>query len=234
MNNPPEGPVGPPAQTLPARTVEATEAAETVPELLLTVTGLCNNPIGRYVGLNKGQREQLQVEIGGVVELVGDDGRSIGVFIVGSGSKTLLHQPDAFTANCVETGKTYKVRRPKSGPQESDTELSVRHAVETQDPEKHERHKGIIEIRLKLDPELYVVIPGALAHQMGIRPPQGKTIASISTGRIKGVDGNVREIPVVPAGSEIGFTTKAAQQLGIPHELKSIRVRVEDGILVIS
>ncbi len=213
--------------------VKGLEAVEIVPEMRLTVAGPCNNPAGQYVGLNQGQREKLGVEVGQTVELVGDDGKSLGVFTVGTGSKKLLLTPGSFTANGVDVERIVTVRARKNPPEE-DLEFGVQHLAETADKEKHERRQDIILNRLKLDPDIYITIPTSLAAQIGIKPPSGKTIAPISQGIIKGADGQEHEVAIVPTGSLIGFTTKAAEKLGIPAQLEKIRLRIDNGKLVIA
>ncbi len=209
------------------------EGVEKVPELHLTVAGPCNNPSGRYVGLNQWQREQLAVAVGETVELFSDDGASIGVFTVGTGSKKLLNKTDVFTANVdsAHIEKVLTVKARKLAP-ESPMELNVQHMAEKADKEKDARRRDIIEHRLKLDPAVYVTIPTPVAALLGIKAPQGQTIAPISSGKIRGLDGKDCEIAFVPTGSSIGFTSEAAKKLGIPPQLEKIRIRVDNGVLV--
>ena len=76
-----------PATTTAATAPKVKDAAETVPELCLTVGASCSNTNGQFVGLNKLQREKLGVDENGTVELVDAEGRSLGIFTVGQGSK---------------------------------------------------------------------------------------------------------------------------------------------------
>jgi hypothetical protein len=217
----------------PAVVPTTPESAEVVPEMTLTVAGPCKNPNGHYVGLNQGQREKLQVQMGETVELFDDGGKSIGVFTVGSGSKELLLTPAKFTANGIDAGATVKVSARKKPP-EDDIAFNVQFNVENVNPENDQRRSDIIQNRLKMDPDVYLTVPTSLATQIGIKPPQGKTIAPISKGQIKDAEGKIHEIAIVPTGSSIGFTTKAAKQLSIPAQLQTIRIRVDNGMLMIS
>lgn len=212
---------------------EVPEAVEVITEIQLTVARPCANPNGNYVGLSQAQRERLGVQVGDTVEVVGEDGESLGLFTVGKGSKDLIQTPSKFTTNGVDVGSMITVRTIKRPP-ERDMEFTVQHAAETVDPEKHTRRRDIIAKRLGSDPDVYVTIPTALAAQIGIRPPPGKTIASIGFGKIKGTDGVVHNIAIVPTGNSIGFTTKAAEQLDIPPQLTTIRIKVDNGVLVIN
>lgn len=207
------------------------EAVERVPEMRLAVAGACNNPHGNYVGLNKGQRDKLQVEVGSSVELFDDAGRSLGVFTVGTGSKALLLEPTKFTANGMDMGTTVTVKRAVKKP-EQEIRLHVSHGVETS--ESHERRVGIIQRRFpEMDPEIYITVPTALGRELGFPPnPAKATILSITKGKIR-IGGIDHEIVMVPSGNTIGFTTQAAQKLGIPAELGTITVRVDNGVLVI-
>lgn len=216
----------------PAIVPTTPESSEIIPKMTLTVASPCKNPNGHYVGLSQGQREKLKVQAGETVELFDDDRKSIGIFTVGSGSKELLLAPTKFTANGIDAGATVIVSARKK-PSENDTEFNVQFNVENANPENHERRGDIIKNRLGMDPDVYLTIPTVLATQIGIKPPQGKTIAPISKGQIKDAEGKVHEIAIVPTGSSIGFTTKAAEQLAIPAQLQTIRIRVDGGMLVI-
>ncbi|MBI2638889.1 hypothetical protein HYW83_04850 [Candidatus Peregrinibacteria bacterium] len=208
------------------------EATEVVPEMSLTVAGACNNPHGNYVGLNKGQRDKLQVEIGSSVELMDGAGQSLGIFTVGTGSKNLLLESEKFTANGVGVGATVTVKRAVKK-SEREINLSASYGIEA--AEQHERRAGIIRNRFPdMDPEDYITVPTALGRELGFSPnPAAKaTVLSISKGRVR-IGGIDHEIVMVPSGSTIGFTTKAAQRLGIPKELGTIKVRIDNGVLVI-
>lgn len=210
----------------------AAEAVEAMPELRLTVAGECNNNAGKYVGLNQGQREALHVSVGGTVELLDDEGKRVGIFTVGTGSKSLSRTPGQFTANGIDTGKTVTLRAMK-GPPEGELPFELQHGIEGANSENHIRRQGIIRDRLNLDPEAYVTIPTSLAAQIGIKPAPGKTIAPISKATIKGVDGVEHEVAIVPTGTAVGLTTAAAEKLQIPIALRTIRLRVDAGKLVI-
>ena len=60
-------------------------------------------------------------------------------------------------------------------------------------------------------------------------------MASISKAKIR-YGGQEQEMVMVPSGNEFGFTTKAAQTLGIPVipvQLEDLRYRIENGVLII-
>lgn len=235
-----DGKSGPPEAEEAPQTIGAVpvppsaEAVETEPELRLTVAGPCNNSNGRYVGLNQWQREQLKVTVGETVELFSDDGANIGVFTVGTGSKKLLNNTAIFTANvdAAHIGKMLTVKPRKQAP-ENPMEFCVQHMVEKVDAEKNARRRDIIEHRLQLDPAVYVTIPTPVAALLGIKAPSGQTIAPISRGKIRGVDGKDCEIAFVPTSDSIGFTSEAAKKLGIPPQLEKIRIQIDNGVLVI-
>lgn len=216
--------------TIPA-TPHPPEASETVPELSLTVAGACNNPNGRYVGLSKGQRDKLQVEVGSSVELFDGGGKSLGIFTVGTGSKALLLESGKFTANGVDTGTAVTVKKAVKKP-EREIDLPVTHRIEA--AEQHERRAGIIRNRFPdMDPETYITIPTALGRELGFSPsPASATVLSISKGKVR-IGDTDHEIVMVPSGTTVGFTTKAGQKLGIPAELGAIKVRIDNGVLVI-
>ncbi len=207
------------------------EAAETVPEMSLTVAGACNNPRGNYVGLNRGQRDRLQVDIGSSVELLDGAGKSLGIFTVGTGSRSLLLETGKFTANGIDTGTTVTVKKAVKKP-EREIRLPVTHGIESS--EQHERRAGIIQGRFPdMDPEVYITIPTALGRELGLQPSPAKaTVLSISKSKVR-IGGTDHDIAVVPSGNNMGFTSKAAEKLGIPLELGAITVRVDNGVLVI-
>lgn len=217
--------------TTPSTPPPPREGAETVPEMSLTVAGACNTHHGHYVGLSKGQRDRLGVEVGASVELVDGAGKSLGIFTVGTGSKALLLEPTKFTANGVDTGSTVTVKKAVKKP-EREIPLPVTHGVETS--ELHERRAGIIRNRFPdMDPESYIVVPTAVGRELGFSPSPAKaTVLSISKGKVR-VGGTDHEIIMVPSGTAIGFTTKAAQTLGIPQELRTLTLRIDNGVLVI-
>ena len=220
------------------------EASEKGPELRLNVAGPCKNPEGRYVGLSKVQRDRLGVEVGGNVELFDATGKSVGLYMVGPGSKELLSQPEAFTVNGVSSGEAVTVKK-AAEKQDSDMTFDVDHGVEAvpaglgeADQKKYEgrlasRSSKIAERFPELDPRAYVVVPSAVAKSMGIEAPKGTTVLPVSKGKVR-LGGVEKEIAIVPSGNTIGFTTEAAKSLGIPTQLNQIRVRVTDGVLVIA
>lgn len=226
------------------KAAEMKEASEKGPELRLNVAGPCKNPEGKYVGLSKVQRDRLGVEVGGNVELFDVGGKSLGLFMVGSGSKELLSQPEAFTVNGVSSGEAVTVKK-AADKQESDMTFDVVHGVEVVPGGLSEDEKKKYEGRLAsraskiaerfpgLDPRAYVVVPSSLAKSMGIEAPKGSTVLPVSKGKVR-IGGTEHEIAVVPSGNSIGFTTEAAKSLGIPTQLNQIRVRVIDGVLVIA
>lgn len=223
---------------------ELNEAPEKGPEVRLNVAGPCKNPDGKYVGLSKVQRDRLGVEVGGNVELFDISGKSMGLFMVGAGSKELLSRQDAFTVNGVSAGEAVTVKKAVDK-QESDMTLDVAHGVEVvpgglseDEKKKYEgrlasRASKIAERFPELDPKAYVVVPSAVAKSMGIEAPKGSTVLPVSKGKIR-IGGVEHEIAIVPSGNSIGFTTEAAKSLGIPTQLNQIRVRVVEGVLVIA
>ena len=220
--------------TAPANASKAPEHAEAVPKLNLTVAGPCKNPHGNYVGLSAIQRNKLGIEVGGVVELF-DLEKSLGVFMVGTGSKELLNAPTSFTTNGVSAGTTITVRKAatklESGSEKA-FKYKVAHGVQTRDVEKHKRRVGIIAERFKdMYTEAYVTVPSALMKSLGMGE-KGATVLPISKCviRVAGVD---HEIVLVPTGNDIGFTSAAAAKLGIPEQLDEITVRIDNGVLVI-
>ena len=222
----------------------AKEAVEAVPELKLVAASSCKNPDGRYVGLSKVQRDKLGVEVGGNVELFDAAGKSLGLFSVGTGSKELLKEEAKFTVNGVAAGEAVTARK-ASEKQESDMAFAVTHGVESTPAGLDDAAKQKYEDRLasraskiaerfpELDSKAYVVVPTAVAKSMGVEGPKGSTVLPISKGKIKLGD-VVTEIAIVPSGNNIGFTTEAAKSIGIPDQIKELRVRVVDGVLVIA
>ena len=227
------------AQTYPPAQVEAKEQE---PQLTLKVAGACENPDGRFVGLNAKQREALGVTVGGSVVLKGADGKSLGLFTVGKGSSKFVKQPDVFTANVVATGETFTVTKAKENSEEA-MSLNVQHGIENppadlsdQDKEKHKEKTAkrfdIIKGRFGADSDAFITIPTAVLNQL-----TGDTnrIAQISKVKIR-YGGKEMLIVAVPAGTDFGLTTLAAERLGIPAELRELRLGVDqkNGVLVIA
>jgi len=207
----------------------APESAEQVPELKLQFEGSCeNHKKGKIIELNQGQREELHVEVGQNVELIGPAGEVIGVFTVARGAKAnhALMRTGAFRANAPENfiGQTLTIRASK-GPAEGELRLQ-RRAETAPGPEQRMPREYYIEHALGLDPKVYVTIPKALATQMGITSP-------IAKGKIAGADSKEHEMAIVVTESAfVGFTTQAAKLLNLPAMLNNIKLRVEDGKLV--
>lgn len=169
--------------------------------------------------------------MGSSVELFDGGGKSLGIFTVGTGSKVLLLDPGKFTANGVDMGTAVIVKKAVKKP-EREIDLPVTHGIEA--AEQHERRAGIIRNRFSdMDPETYITVPTALGRELGFSPsPAVATVLSISRGKVR-IGDTYHEIVMVPSGTTVGFTTQAAQKLGIPAELGTIKVRVDNGILVI-
>lgn len=224
----------------------AAEALEKEPQLDLTVERGCKNPDGRYVGLNAAQRGVLRVEVGSSVELF-DCGKSLGLFTVGAGAKE-LQGTDRFTVNGVDPGTPVVVKK-ASEKREILMELDVRHGIENVPTDMQEdeskaysdrttRRMGIISKRFPgLDSDEFMTVPTAILNQLAVdRADAGQTskptIASISRAKVRMGD-NETEVVMVPAGNDIGFTTKASQKLRIPSVLTKIRFRIDNGVFVI-
>lgn len=213
---------------------ETTEAVEVEPQLSLKVAAPCKNPHGLYVGLSKAQREKLGVEVGEVVELR-DGNKVLGLYTVGLGSKELSGQPEAFTANGVKIGDTVEVVKAKKLTDKLSS-LPLSFAVEND--EKHAGRSEIIAKRFKdegFDGQSYVVVPTATAGLLTTQSGDKKTVLKIALGKIK-VNGVEKTLPIVPAGTGLGMTTKAAGEMGIPGGgLKNAEFYINDaGVLVIN
>lgn len=221
------------APQVAAESVQA--AVEVVPSLELRLEAACSNPDGNYVGLSAAQRSRLGVEVGGTVELM-DGSQSLGLFMVGKGLKVLQSQPDAFSANLADgfKGRSITVRK---APAKMEKDVSYMVSLGAEASERHERRKTVIAERFSdMDPEAYVTVPTALLKQMGVTPlPDSKkaTALPISKGQLK-IGDQMHTVVFVPSGEAIGFTTKAATQLNIPVSLFNLRVRVEEGVLVVA
>jgi hypothetical protein len=215
------------------------EAVEKEPQLDLTVDRPCNNPAGRYVGLNAVQRGKLGVEVGGTVELF-EEGVSIGVFTVGKGASELAKMPERFSANVVMPGKMVTVKKAIDRA-ESVMSLPITHGIENvpqgldeveagKYAERTQRRIGIITERFKdAETGVFMTVPTAVLNQItgGVA-----RVAAIAEGMVK-VGGREVKIIMVPAGTDIGLTTKAAKLLGFPQGLKELRFRVSSGVLVV-
>lgn len=227
----------------PGRHLSQTEMAavqedrEAVPELKLTVIDHCKNQAGRYVGLSKAQRERIDVEVGGTVELFDEKGTSLGFFTVGAGSKEYAQDPEIFTITPqVKIGDTLTVKKPSVSPDKpQEFNLQVTHAVEkTVEPAKHGARVEKIAARFpNLDPNMYITLPTAIAAQLGIKPEPGKTVAPISKCTVRDASGRTVEMAIVPGGTTIGFTSDAAKELDIPAELSEIKLTIDKNVLVI-
>ncbi len=231
----------------PAKPQAALEAAEKEPSLSLTVERACNNQAGSFVGLNKAQRGALEVDLGQSVELFDySTGRSLGLFQVGLGDKTLTNQPTKFTVNGVAPGTNVEVKKPKNLDSKL-LELDMNLNVET-DP-RHARRRETILSRFGVvdgvavegfDPDLYLVVPSAVAQQfmqvdksIALSRP---TILPISLGKVK-IAGIEKTIAIVPGGQEMGFTSSAARVFGIPAEtgdLRKAQYYIQGDTLVVS
>jgi hypothetical protein len=215
------------------------EIKEKEPELRLEVVRECNNPEGLYVGMSKKQRDALGVQVGGTVELF-DGSRSLGIFTIGTGAVELTKEPGKFTANGIEPGKTVTA---KKAPEKVLTtmELPLSHGIEKTptglSPEDEQKHTERITRRMQIIGERFpgvatdefITVPTAVVNQMlGSKVK----IATISQLKVR-LGGEEIEIVMVPAGKDIGLTTKAAAKLGIPPELTKIRFKIVDGVMVI-
>lgn len=213
------------------------EGQEAVPELKLTVVNYCNNQAGRYVGLNKVQRDHLGVEVGGTVELFDEKDANLGLFTVGAGSREYTEEPEIFTVTPqVKIGDFLTVKKSTASPDKPrEFNLHITHAVEkTVEPEKHRgRTEKNAERFPELDPDMYITLPTAVAAQLGIKPEPGKTVAPISKRTVRDASGYKVEMAIVPGGTTIGFTSDAAKELDIPKELTEIRIIIDKGVLVI-
>lgn len=214
---------------------DLSDAAERMLKLTLTVTEECNSQ-GNYVGLSKAQREKLGVNVGDVVTLRGADGKVFGQRTVGLGKNSLAGRPGEFSANGVQIGESVTVV--KGVVENALNNLSVSKGVES--GEKHGRRSGIINERFGkkgFNGEVYVVLPDAVVRQISTQVPRsgdGKpNVSSIALGSVK-IGETVRELPVVPAGSEMGLTSESAKMLGVPDGLKSCEFYVKDGVLVVN
>ena len=223
----------------PAQPPQAAEAKEKEPELSLTVARGCNNPDGRYVGLSGRQRDALKVAVGGIVELF-ENGQSLGLFTVGKGAAELTGKPEQFTSNVVEPGKSVTVKKADKN-RETVMTFGVTHGVENvpanlqgEEAKKYAdrtaRRMQIIGERFPgVSTDEFMIIPTAVLNAM---TGESVRIASISKQKIR-FAGVETEMVVVPAGNDVGLTTKAAQKLKIPAGVTELRVRVERGVLVI-
>jgi hypothetical protein len=208
--------------TPPAITPEKKESKES-PQLTLNIEGKCESE-GQYVGLNKRQRDLLGVNEGDSVELLDAEGKSLGVFTVGKGSKAFLKEPGKFTAN-VDTAGSVTVRKvDKISIAEKAQTLAAEFGVEKGD--SHTRRSEIISKRFPdLDEDTYLVIPGSILESLSISAGEG-TIKSISKGVVRIGEKRVT-MGLVPAGTSAGLTSKAQETLGIPSSATKIDFRVD-------
>lgn len=216
-----------------SQSVQREGNVETEPKLNATVAGPCNNPNGLYVGLSKAQREALGVDIGGTVMLRTADGKILGIFTVGTGSKELLGQPK-ITANGIEVGMD--VIAVKANANEGNlNSLPLKFAAEND--EKHVRRSGIIVQRFGqqgFNGESYIVLPTAIAKELTGQGQDKSTVASIALGKIR-ICGVEKTLPIVPAGSDFAMTSKAAQELGITTSgVSKVDFYFKDGPLVVN
>lgn len=229
----------PEGQTSQAQAPQAPEAKEKEPELNLTVAQPCKNPEGRFVGLSKRQRDALQVSEGGTVELF-EGGQSLGIFAVGKGSSELTKSPELFSVNGVDAGKTVTVKKAVET-KERVMKLGLTHGVEDvpahlqgDEAKKYAdrtvRRMQIIGERFPgADTDEYMTIPTGVLNSM---TGELAKVAAISKQKVR-YGSTEMEIVMVPAGNDIGLTTKAAQKLNIPTAATELRFRVDSGVLVI-
>jgi hypothetical protein len=222
MNTPNENSPQLSEKPLPPPSTEQKESKE-FPELTLTIAGKCDSE-GKFIGMNKRQREALDVVEGDSVELSGPDGKSLGIFTVGKGSKELLKEKEKFTANVDVTGEVKLKKVDKTNVAEKAQALAAEFGVEKND--RHTRRSEIISERFpELDKDTYLVIPGALLESLSISAGEG-TIKSISKGVVRIGDKRVT-MGLVPAGTAAGMTEKAQSALGIPPSTTKIDFRID-------
>lgn len=219
----------------PQAEVSKKESKEVIPSLKLKVAGPCKNPAGRYVGLSKGQRDQLGVELNESVELFAD-GKSLGSFVVGFGSKEIMKNIDQFTANLegITDQKEITVRKiSREDLQNKAQELPFESGIETKDA--HLRRMQIIEKRFpEMNAGEYITVPTAIGQQLGLEGSRpGATILNISKGKLR-FGQTVYDIAIVPGGTNLGMTQLLAKRLGIPVELKTVKFAIEGGMLVLA
>jgi hypothetical protein len=215
------------------------EGAEKEPMLKLTVAGPCKNPEGDYVGLSKKQRDALGVVEGGTVEIFKGH-KSIGIFTVGKGSSEVIKTVGLITANGIPAANLVTIRKAKESG-ESLIKYGVRHEVEDvpegleeKDAQEYQdrtaRRMAIIEKRFPgVAVDEFITVPTAVLNLM---TGGAKKVASISVQKVR-FGGSETEITVIPTGTDIGLTSKAAKKLNIPAEITEIGIRVKDGVLII-
>lgn len=189
----------------------------------------CKNPNGLYIGLKKSSREFLGVKVGEPVEICDKEGNLIGIYTVGEALKELTKVIGSFSANNIAPGTFINVKRCKES-REKAVEYTVDHGIE-KDEEKTKRRMDIIKERFpQASPECFITIPTSLSNQL--TGEIGK-IAKIAVGKIH-FDGKDYDVVFVPSGTNFGLTTKAAELLNIPQELKKIKLKTENGILYVA
>lgn len=224
MTNPNENLSSSPEQqpTTPVINPEKKESKES-PQLTLTIEGKCESE-GQYVGLNKRQRDLLGVNEGDSVEISDAEGKSLGIFTVGKGSKALLKEKEKFTANVETTGSVTLKKVDKVTVAEKAQTLSVEFGVEKKD--QHTRRSEIISERFPdLDKDTYMVIPSSMLESLSVSADKG-TIKSISKGVVRIGDKRVT-MGLVPAGTTAGMTEKAKSALDIPSTTTKIDFRID-------
>lgn len=199
----------------PEAVVPAPEVVEAEPILRLAVHGPCKNPNGNYVGLNKAQRDKLGVVEGETVVLKAD-GKVVGYYVVGKGSKEIADQSGAFTANGVDVGAVVEVQ--KAGDL-SENLVTLPFAVDAEKGERHAARSEKIKNRFAgQDGETYCVVPTALFNKMAIEgdvQSARPTMGAISIGKVK-IGGVEKSIPIVPSGTAFSLTSKAAKEFSVP------------------
>jgi hypothetical protein len=215
------------------------EAKEQEPKLKLQVARACNNPNGRYIGMSKRQRDALNVEVGGTVELF-EGNQSLGLFTVGKGASELSEHPEQFTANVVEAGKAVTVKKAFETA-ETIMKLPVTHGIENapagSPPDKAKEYAERTTRRMKIIAERFpgtgtdefMTVPTAVLNQI---TGGAAKVANISKIKVR-LGGHETDVVMVPAGNDIGLTTKLAQKLYIPLQLNEIRFRIDKGVMVI-
>ncbi len=227
INEPKFGVVDVPPESAANAAPKAVEACAENVSITSEVSGPCKNPEGRFVGLSPLKREKLGVELGDLVTIKGH-----GVFTVAPALKENLGHK-LVAVNGLPVGTEVTIQKMEDGA-DVVIPLTITHGIES-DP-KHETRRSKIAARYSdFDPDVYMCIPTSLASALGLpltsKPDEKRTYA-IAMSIVK-IDGVVHEVPLVPTGSNIGLTTKAAVKFNIPTGLTDVPVRIDKGVLVI-
>lgn len=232
-NQPANEEIQPPVPTASAlHQTKQRETAET-PELQATVELPTNTMAGRYVGLGALQRKSLGVEVGDTVELRDNQGISLGHFTVGSGRKELIANRTAISCSVQEIVDGRKVVTVRKVTENTPLQkLQIEREVEGD-----EKHAGRLQkiterdIHKETTPDAYLVLPTAAATCCP-QSPSRATLRMITIANVK-IGSKTYKMGIVPSGTTFGFTSKAAEILGIPTTATSIHFGVSEDTITI-